>query len=43
MRSTRAVPALGVPVVEWDGEAPLAAAVEEVMAWRRLAQRALRA
>jgi uncharacterized protein (DUF58 family) len=35
--------ALGVPVVAWDGEAPLAAAVEEVMAWRRLARRALRA
>jgi uncharacterized protein (DUF58 family) len=35
--------ALGVPVVVWDGEAPLAAAVEEVMAWRRLARRALRA
>jgi uncharacterized protein (DUF58 family) len=35
--------ALGVPVVAWDGELPLAAAVEEVMAWRRLARRALRA
>ena len=35
--------ALGVPVVTWDGEEPLAAAVEEVMAWRRLARRALRA
>jgi uncharacterized protein (DUF58 family) len=35
--------ALGVPVVTWDGEAPLAVAVEEVMAWRRLARRALRA
>jgi uncharacterized protein (DUF58 family) len=35
--------ALGVPVVAWDGETPLAAAVEEVMAWRRLARRALRA
>jgi uncharacterized protein (DUF58 family) len=34
--------ALGVPVVAWDGETPLAAAVEEVMAWRRLARRALR-
>jgi len=35
--------ARGVPVVEWDGETPLAAAIEEVMAWRRLARRALRA
>jgi uncharacterized protein (DUF58 family) len=35
--------ALGVPVVTWDGEAPLAAVVEEVMGWRRLARRALRA
>jgi uncharacterized protein (DUF58 family) len=35
--------ALGVPVVTWDGEEPLAAAVEEAMAWRRLARRALRA
>jgi uncharacterized protein (DUF58 family) len=35
--------ALGVPVVAWDGETPLAGTVEEVMAWRRLARRALRA
>jgi len=35
--------ALGVPVVTWNGEEPLAAAVEEVMAWRRLARRRLRA
>jgi len=30
----------GVPVVAWDGETPLAAAVEEVTAFRRFARRA---
>jgi uncharacterized protein (DUF58 family) len=35
--------ALGVPVVAWDGESALATAVEGVIAWRRLARRAVRA
>jgi uncharacterized protein (DUF58 family) len=35
--------ALGVPVVAWDGDAPLATAVEEVMAWRRFVRTAVRA
>ena len=31
---------LGVAVVEWDGQAPLAAAIEEVRSFRRFARHA---